>query len=62
MVEVLNRLKERQAYSAEYWKDTYPDMRPINNISGAEPMDNKSWELGFYEGLAYAVDVIEGNR
>ena len=58
MQKILKQLKERQAHSYEYWKETYPDMRPIDNISGAEPTDNMSWELGFYEGMQYAIDMI----
>ena len=58
MKDVILYLKERQIYSEKYWEETYPDMRPIYNISGAEPMDNMSWELGFYEGLQYALDKL----
>jgi hypothetical protein len=58
MKDVILYLKERQIESERYWEETYPDMRPIYNISGAEPMDNMSWELGFYEGLQYALDQL----
>ena len=58
MKDVILYLKERQVHSEKYWEETYPDMRPIYNISGAEPMDNMSWELGFYEGLQYALDQL----
>ena len=59
MKKVILFLKARMKDSEKYWEETYPDMRPIYNISGAEPMDNKSWELGFYEGLSYAVNKIK---
>jgi len=58
MKDVILYLKERQVHSERYWMETYPDMRHIYNISGAEPMDNMSWELGFYEGLQYALDKL----
>jgi hypothetical protein len=58
MQNVILFLKEKQIESKKYWEKTYPDMRPIDNISGAEPTDNMSWELGFYEGLQYALDKL----
>ena len=56
MDNLIKLLEDRQKDSEKYWEETYPDMRPIYNISGAEPMDNMSWEIGFYEGLQYALD------
>ena len=56
--KIIKQLQERQAYSFDYWKETYPTMRNIDDISGAESIDNMSWELGFYEGMQYAIDMI----
>ena len=59
MLKVNNLIKfleDRQKDSEKYWEETYSDMKPIYNISGAEPLDNMSWEIGFYEGLQYALD------
>ena len=58
MDNLIKLLEERQQVSEKYWEETYPDMKPIHNISGAEPMDNMSWEIGFYEGLQYALDQL----
>ena len=58
MDNLIKLLEDRQKDSEKYWEETYPDMRPIYNISGAEPMDNMSWEIGFYEGLQYALDQV----
>ena len=56
---MLEQLLARQVVSEKYYEETYDD--DIKRISGAEPMDNQSWEIGFYEGLQYAIDVVKGD-
>lgn len=58
MDNLINLLEERQQVSEKYWEETYPDMKPIHNVSESEPIDNMSWEVGFYEGLQYALDQL----
>tara|TARA_X000000368_G_scaffold398927_1_gene369427 strand:- start:9 stop:200 length:192 start_codon:yes stop_codon:yes gene_type:complete len=57
--KLLKILYDRQKKSEEFWEEKYPDKNHIKKISGAEPMDNQSWEIGFYEGLQYAIDILE---
>tara|TARA_B100001996_G_scaffold190578_1_gene145715 strand:+ start:200 stop:376 length:177 start_codon:yes stop_codon:yes gene_type:complete len=56
MAKLLKALRDRQAYSWEYWEETYPENKDISN---AEETDNESWEIGFYAGLQYAIDRLE---
>ena len=56
MAKLLKALRDRQAYSWEYWEETYPENKDISN---AEESDNESWEIGFYAGLQYAIDRLE---
>mgnify|MGYP003313935497 CR=1 FL=1 len=44
---------------SDFYLETYDAPKYIGKISGAEPMDNQSWEIGFYEGLQYAIDVAK---
>lgn len=57
---IIERLKIRQRQSEDFYLETYDaPNNDIGRISGAEPMDNQSWEIGFYEGLQYAIDVAK---
>ena len=56
----LEQLLARQVESEKYYEETYDGN--IARISGAEPMDNQSWEIGFYEGLQHAIDIVKENR
>ena len=57
---IIERLKIRQRQSEDFYLERYDaPNNDIRIISGAEPMDNQSWEIGFYEGLQYAIDVAK---
>ena len=55
MEELIKLLEDRQKISEEYWEEQYHDEGFISN---AQETDNKSWEIGFYEGLQYALDQL----
>ena len=55
--DILEQLLARQVVSEKYYEETYDVPNDIKRISGGEAMDNQSWEIGFYEGLQYAIDV-----
>lgn len=57
MQKVIEQLLARQVVSEKYYEETYD--ASIKKVSGAEPMDNQSWEIGFYEGLQYAIDIVK---
>ncbi len=59
IMTIIERLKIRQRQSEDFYLETYDAPKYIGKISGAEPMDNQSWEIGFYEGLQYAIDVAK---
>ena len=57
---IIEKLKIRQRQSEDFYLETYDaPANDIGRISGALPMDNQSWEIGFYEGLQYAIDVAK---
>ena len=58
MDNLIKLLEERLQDSEKYWEETYPDMRPIYDIGSSYPINNMSWELGFYAGLQYALDQL----
>lgn len=60
MQKVIEQLLARQVVSEKYYEETYD--ADITRISGAEPMDNQSWEIGFYEGLQYAMDILKESK
>ena len=60
MKKVIEQLLARQVVSEKYYEETYD--ADITRISGAEPMDNQSWEIGFYEGLQYAMDIVKESK
>jgi len=60
MQKVIEQLLARQVVSEKYYEETYD--ADITRISGAEPMDNQSWEIGFYEGLQYAMDIVKESK
>lgn len=60
--KIIKQLQNRQILSEKFYKLTYNPPNNIKKISGAEPMDNQSWEIGFYEGLQYAIDKFGNNE
>ena len=57
MEELIKLLEDRQKISEEYWEEQYHDEGFISN---AQETDNKSWEIGFYSGVQFAIDTIKG--
>ena len=55
MQDLIMLLEDRQNDSEEYWKEQYPEQKSISN---AQETDNQSWEIGFYAGMQYAIDII----
>jgi len=62
MARALELLLKGQVVSEKFYKETYDAPNNIKRISGAEPMDNQSWEIGFYEGLQYAIDILKEEK
>lgn len=60
MQKVIEQLLARQVESEKYYEETYD--ADITRISGAEPMDNRSWEIGLYEGLQLAIDIVKESK
>ena len=56
MEELIKLLTKRQNASEKYWKEQYPEKKPISN---AQETDNESWEIGFYAGLQFAIDTMK---
>ena len=62
MEELIKLFEERQNDSEKYWKEQYPEKKPISNaieLSWSEGTDNESWEIGFYAGLQFAIDTMK---
>jgi|TARA_R100000084_G_scaffold68331_1_gene30129 hypothetical protein len=56
MEELIKLLEDRLKDSEKYWEEQYHDEGFISN---AQETDNQSWEIGFYSGLQFAIDIIK---
>ena len=55
MQDLIKLLEDRQNDSEKYWQEQYPEQKSISN---AQETDNESWEIGFYAGMQYAINII----
>lgn len=52
---IIRLLEDRLDYSVKYFDEYYPEG---NRLDNSEATDSASWEIGFYEGITYALNTI----